>query len=382
MSPWIVLLALAVVAPAARQGASPATDNPGAIVARAVASQQAGRLEEAAEDYERFLALVPGSWQARSNLGAVYVQLGRTEDAIGQYAKALELSPGQVAVRYNLALALYKASRLRDAVSELERIRTAQPDHPTAPLLLADCHLRLGEWKEVIAILDPLLEKDPDNQAILYMIGTALMRDRQYERGQRVLDRILRRGDSAEAHLLLALASREAQDDLSSREELEKALALDPKLPSANGLLGSVLMTMGEGAAAIAAFRRELEIEPNDFESHLLLGALLRQDFDNDGAMSHLQRALDLRPEDPGALYQIALVHIARGELEPARRILEGLVVTAPEWLEAHVSLTTVYYRLGRRADGDRQQEIVRELRAAEQQKRDAEKARKEAASP
>ena len=98
-------------------------------------------------------------------------------------------------------------------------------------MLLADCRLRLGEWKSVIEILDPLLEKDPENEAILYMIGTALIRDHQVERGERVLDRILRQGDSAEAHLLLAIASREASADIEAEHELEKALALNPRLP-------------------------------------------------------------------------------------------------------------------------------------------------------
>ena len=83
----------------------------------------------------------------------------------------------------------------------------------------------------MIAILDPLLERDPDNKAVLYMLGTALMRDRQYERGQRVLDRILRQGDSAEAHLVLAIASREANDDIAAEKELRRALELDPPCP-------------------------------------------------------------------------------------------------------------------------------------------------------
>jgi tetratricopeptide (TPR) repeat protein len=294
----------------------------------------------------------------------------------------LAIQPRQVAVRYNLALALYKAARVGDAAVELEKVLESAPDHAQAPLLLADCHLQLGDWNKVIAILDPLLEKDPENPAILYMIGTALMRDQQYARGQRVLDRILRHGDSAEAHLLLALASREASDDLSAKEELDKALALNPDLPTANGLLGAVLMRMGEGTAAMEAFRRELRLNPNDFEARLFLGALLRQEFDTGHAREHLDRALALRPGDPGVRYQLALVDIADGELESARKTLEALVQEAPSWLEAHVSLTTVYYRLGRREDGDRHQAIVKQLRREDQARRDAATAQKQGEGP
>ncbi len=373
----LVLTTAAQVAPANRPGADPA-----AIAAEAIEHQQAGRLEQAAEAYERFLALVPASWEAHSNLGVVYAQLGRHEDAVREYREALASQPHQVAVRYNLALALYKAARVGDAADELQRVLETAPGHPNAPLLLADCHLQLGHWKEVIALLDPRLEEDPENPAILYMIGTALMRDKQYERGQRVLDRILRRGDSAEAHLLLALASREASNDLAAIEELDKALALDPDLPSANGLRGAVLMRMGEGAAAMEAFRRELALNPNDFESHLLLGALLRQEFNNPEARTHLERALALRPGDPAVRYQLALIDIATNELEAARETLEELVDEAPEWLEAHVSLTSVYYRLRLRGEADRQQAIVKQLRQEDQARRDAENARKEGEPP
>ena len=90
----------------------------------------------------------------------------------------------------------------------------------------------------MIAILDPLLEQDPENAAILYMLGTA-PDARQAVRARPARARpILSHGDSAEAHLLLALASREADDDIAAQRELEKALALNPKLPTANGMLG------------------------------------------------------------------------------------------------------------------------------------------------
>jgi tetratricopeptide (TPR) repeat protein len=249
-------------------------------------------------------------------------------------------------------------------------------------MLLADCRLQLGEWKRVIAILDPLLEKDPENQAILYMIGTALMRDRQTERGQRVLDRILRKGDSAEAHLVLAIASREATDDLAAERELRRALELNPSLPTANAILGEVLVKMGDAPGAMDALRRELAVNPNHFDAHLLLGLLLRQDSRDDEARAHVEKALALRPGDPGALYQLALVQIASGELERARRTLEPLVRENPAFTEAHVSLATVYYRLGRREDGNREQAVVQRLKAEQKAREDAERERQQGQAP
>jgi tetratricopeptide (TPR) repeat protein len=214
------------------------------------------------------------------------------------------------------------------------------------------------------------------------MIGTALMRDRQTERGQRVLDRILRNGDSAEAHLVLAIASREATDDIAAEKELRRALELNPALPTANAILGEVLVKMGDAPGAMEALRRELAVNPNHFDAHLLLALLLRQDSRNDEARAHVEKALTLRPGDPGALYQLALVQIASGELEPARKTLEPLVRESPGFTEAHVSLAMVYYRLGRREDGHREQAIVQRLKAEEKAREDAERARQQGQAP
>jgi tetratricopeptide (TPR) repeat protein len=360
--------------------AQPASDA-AAMAVRAQDLQKQGRLEEAAAEYRRFLELVPGSWEARSNLGVIHAQLGQYEMAIEQYRAVLAVRPSP-AVRHNLALAFYKSARLRDAATEAEAVLKAQGDNRPAQLLLADCRLQLGEWRQVIAILDPLLEKGAEDPAVLYMVGIALMRDRQYERGQRVLDRILRRGDSAEAHLVLALASIEAKDDLSAEKELRRALELNAGLPAASALLGEVLSKQGRAVEAEAALRAELRGNPNHFDSHLLLGLLLRQDARVEEARRHLEKALVLRPGDPGARYQLALVGIAAGELEPARQALEALVREEPSFSEAHVSLAKVYYRLGRRDDGDREQALVRRLKQEEQEREDAERAERQRARP
>jgi tetratricopeptide (TPR) repeat protein len=351
--------------------------------------QKQGRLEEAAAEDRRLLEGVPESGEARSNLGVVYAQLGRFEEAVEEYRRALVLVPPEVAarppgvaVRYNLAVALYKGARIPEAARELEAVLKAKPAHAAAPLLLADCRLQLGEWKQVIAILDPLLERDPETRAVLYMLGTALMRDRQYERGQRVLDRILRQGESAEAHLVLAIASREASDDLAAEKELRRALELNPSLPTANGILAELLVRMGDAPAAVEALRRELAINPNHFDSHLLLALLLRQESKVDESRGHVDKALQLRPGDPGALYQLALAQIAAGELEKARLTLEPLLKEQPGFTEAHVSLAMVYYRLGRRADGDREQAAVQRLKQEEKARQDAERARQQGGAP
>ena len=94
---------------------------------------------------------------------------------------------------------------------------------------------------------------------------------------------------------------------------------------------------------------------------------MLRQDEKLDEARKLLERALFIRPGDFAARYQIAAIDMTEGKVEEARKGLESIVKESAEFTEAHVSLATVYYRLKRKEDGDREREIVKKLTAAQQ---------------
>ena len=96
---------------------------------------------------------------------------------------------------------------------------------------------------------------------------------------------------------------------------------------------------------------------------------ILKEESRIDEARRFFERALQVRPGDPGARYQMATVHLSTGDNARALEVLEALVAESPAFIEARVSLATVYYRLKRKADGDREREKVAELTRAAQAK-------------
>jgi tetratricopeptide (TPR) repeat protein len=236
-------------------------------------------------------------------------------------------------------------------------------------MLLADCQLRLGENKQVIELLSPLETSSPDNLAVAYMLGMALIRDKQSERGQMLVDRILKNGDSAEARLLMGTTKMMVSDYAGALVDLRRAVELNSKLPDVYSYYGIVLLRTGDTAGAAEAFRKELQSNPNDFTSNLQLGSLWRRDQEPAKAIPYLERAVRLRPGDPGARFQIAAAHFAMGKVDDARAELEQIVSETPQFTEAHVTLATVYYRLKRKAEADRERAIVQKLTAERQAK-------------
>ena len=97
-------------------------------------------------------------------------------------------------------------------------------------------------------------------------------------------------------------------------------IALRPDLPTAHSLLGRALMGVGRRDEAVAAFRKELEKDPNDFDSNLYLGVTLKEEQKYDEALGFLQHALEVRPGDLGVLFQIASLHLAERNLERRER--------------------------------------------------------------
>jgi predicted Zn-dependent protease len=144
--------------------------------------------------------------------------------------------------------------------------------------------------------------------------------------------------------------------------ELERALALNPKLPALNAWYGRALMRMGDGERAKAAFRVELADSPNDFDANVYLGILLRQDKSFEEAYVHLSRAAQLRPKEQYARYHLGAVLAALGKPDEARPLLEGVAKEYPNFAEARALLASVYYKLNRKADGDRERAIVQRL--------------------
>ena len=355
------LSVLLVAGPPARaQGA--AEGETGRLLAHAVDLQRQGRLEEAVGEYRRLLARVPESPEARSNLAAALAGLGRLEEAVTEYREALARGGTNPAIRFNLGLAYYKTFRFAEAASELARVVDEEPAHRAARVLLADCRLRAGDAKAAIELLEPLEARGADDKAVAYLLGLAYLREGSELRGRLLLDRILRHGDSAEAHVLMGTARQMAAEYVEARRELERAIALNPDLPGVHALLGRVLMAVGEQAGAAEAFRAELARNPADFPANLHLGVLLRQDLRNDEAMQCFRRALAAKPGAVEVRYQVGALQLAMGDAAGALATLRAVVEEEPSFVEAHVSLATVYYRLRRKADGDRHRRIAQDL--------------------
>lgn len=342
---------------------------PDRLLSHAIEAQQRGDLPTAIREYQELLKLKPNMVDVRVNLGAALADSGRFDDAIAQYRLALHDVADKNPIRLNLGLAYYKKGDLEAASREFEELHKVRPEDAQVAILLGDSEVRLGRGAEAAAMLSSMEAANAANPDFEYVLGTALLQEGNRREGAQKLSTLAERTQNADAYLLAGSTFLDLNDFEHARADLEAALRLKPDLPHIYTLTGMARDQTGDQAAAEPAFREALRKDPNDFNANLYLGSILYKRRSMDEAQQYLDHALQLNPTSSMARYEVAIWNSTSGHYEQAAKYLEDVTRTDPEWLQPHIELANVYYRLHRPQDGAKEREIVTRLTAQQQRK-------------
>jgi DNA-binding winged helix-turn-helix (wHTH) protein/tetratricopeptide (TPR) repeat protein len=154
-----------------------------------------------------------------------------------------------------------------------------------------------------IAGFERAIEADP-RYAVAH-VGLANARFWQYEMSR------------ARNHLDAALLAR-------AIDHVRRAIDLERDLAEAHATLSFLLVSAGRATEALAEARRAVALEPGYWGNQFRLAHAAW----GEERLQALARAVDLYPEFPFIHFEAAMVHIARGNLDPAESVLRegGLV--------------------------------------------------------
>lgn len=360
-----VLLLFLVIVPVYAQQAESGMG----LLRSALSAQQHGDNQVAIKDYKQFLKLHPEMAEVRANLGVALVHEKQFDEAIAQYRLALSAMPRNAAIHKDLGLAYFKKGDLKDARGELKIAHEAEPRNPQLAILLSDCDLRLGHASEAVTMLMQMETENASNTDFEYVLGTALIATGNRRQGAERIEKVAQKTNGASAYLLAGSTRIDMDDFAHARTDLEAALHLNPNLPRVYILTGMARDMDGDADAAIPVLRKGLEKNPNDFNGNLYLGAILYKNRSMKEAKIYLDHAAQLEPTNPTAGYEMAMWDSTSGDYSQAAKILKALVKSNPDWLQPHIELAAVYYRLHQPADGARERAIVAKLKAQQQVK-------------
>jgi tetratricopeptide (TPR) repeat protein len=339
------------------------------LFARAVEAQQRGDYARSIDEYEHLLKLQPTLAVAHANLGIVLTHVGRYDEAISQYKLALPMIDDKDSLRLNLGLAYYKKGDLPDAAPLFGEVQMRRPRDPQTAILLGDCELKLGHAPDALKVLEPLEAENAANPDFEYLLGEVEIAVGQLRAGAERLNKLAGATNSADAYAVAGSAWMKVNEFEQARTDLDAASKLRPDLPGIFGLTALAHDKTGDQAGAEPLFREALRRNPDDFESNLYLGAILYKRREVDEALPFLTKALALKPDDTMARYELGMWNSTAGKDAEAVKELEVVVQKDPGWLQPHLELATLYYRLHRPEDGAKERAIIEKLTAEQQTK-------------
>jgi Flp pilus assembly protein TadD len=359
-SVFVILLLVSSVASA--QG--PDVDK---LLKAGVQAQQQGDYKAAIADYQRVLKLRPDMADVRANLGTALSHEARFDEAIAEDRLALAASPTNGEIKMNLGLAYYKKGDLANAERVFKEIQRSMPDNPQIAILLGDSEVRSGQAAAAVTMLTPLEPGNAANSDFEYVLGTALIQSGKLRDGVGRMQKVAETTGAADTYLLAGSTYLDLNDFAHAKADLQEALRLNPNLPRVYALTGMSLDMTGDAAAAEPDFREELKRNPDDFDSNLYLGAILDKQRHMEEAKPYLDKALQLKPTSEITLYESAMWESTSGQYEEAAKNLEAVEKSNPGWLEPHIELANVYYRLHRPADGAKERAVVAKIKEQQQ---------------
>jgi Flp pilus assembly protein TadD/2-polyprenyl-3-methyl-5-hydroxy-6-metoxy-1,4-benzoquinol methylase len=259
------------------------------------------RPEEAVAAFRRALALQPGNAVAHNNLGHVQRGLRRWDDAQASFNKAITLAPTYAAPLVNLGNLYRDKDDLRAAEDSYRRALALAP-RDTDPLCgLGVTQWQLGQHDEALATYRTCLAIDPAHPETLVNLGIAREQDGALEEAESLYGR---------------------------------ALAARPGDPDALDLLAGVRLSRGDGAGALDAIRRSLDIQQTPKARKLFVEAARRFNLGSDDEIRPLMISALLEPWDRPC----ALAHAAARSIR-SHPVVGRLIACADMAWPEHLSL-------------------------------------------
>jgi len=319
---------------------------------RALISQQ--KYSEALVPLREYTEHEPRDFQGYYAEGLAYRGLRQWDSSIASLQRAVRLGPESYEVRYELGVVLAEAGQNEQAIRELqiaEKIRPTAPDpHDQLARLLAQTgpqELARKEHAEYAALIS---RGDPDAAAgkfnaranELLAAGNARAAADAYRSALRANPK------NPQLHYNLSLALDQLGDRATERQELEKAIQLDPELAVAHNQLGVLDLQSNRTSEAEQEFKKAIAGDPRYAEAQNNLGVLYSREGKDQDAATLYQQAIDSDPKYAKALVNLGLLLAQHGQVAQGEQQLRAAIQINPSDPAAYTALGMIQGKSGR----------------------------------
>jgi len=268
-----------------------APDNAGYRLVRAVFLRSRSKFEEALEEVGQVLQQAPDDANALILQGEIFRKLDQPKEAIESFDRATKSAPQAPTPFQNRGEIYREQEKFDQAIAEFNQVLKLQPGYPLTLVHRAEAYLYSGKLKEALSDVEAVLEKQP-------LIAAHRLRAEVLAKMDRLQEAI---------------------------EEMERVSEAMPQQVDLRMQLALYYLVDKQPRKAIAAYSEVIKVDAKSFSAWRSRGDAYLNIGQHSEAVSDLQQALELSPDDPSVLNNLAwvLATSPQDEVRDAKRAIE-----------------------------------------------------------
>jgi superkiller protein 3 len=310
--------------------------DPAALADQGSKALDRGDYQQAEEIFSQLVAADPKDYFAYFNLALAEVGLKKDDKAIANFKQTLELKPGLVQAQVNLGLVYLRNDQAAEAIPLFQSLVNAKPDDAKGHQYLAEAYQGAGKWLEAGSEFQEVLKRDPKNARASLGVGESLLHQGKLDEAKPHFDQAVQLDPSLKPYLLeyaVALADAghddqalpllaqftndagacskagqlylKAQQPEKAAESFGCAMRLDPT-PANRLALATAYLRSNQKDKAVPLLKEALAAAPNDWELHMTIGRIYRDQKNYSEAANYFLNAAKLKPAGADAWSELA----------------------------------------------------------------------------
>lgn len=265
-------------------------------------------------------------------------------------------------------VAFYKQRQFAKSIVSLERSvaveKPGSPQYRESAVILGQSYYLASKLPEASSWLQKAVDDGVRINEVFYMLGNCYIQLREPGKSRAAFAAMFGVPfDSAAAHLLTAQFMIRQEFEEFASKELAAALQLDPKIPQAHYLAGTIAIYRNKLDEGMDELRKEIAINPDFAMAHYKLGDAYTRREAWDDAIPPLQRAVWLNPDYSGPYILLGKAYFKKKDLGSAEGMLRRAIALDPVNYQAHYMLGQVLVESGKSGEGRKMLEESQKLR-------------------
>jgi len=341
---------------------------------RAISYFEKGQYQEARIEYQNMIQIDPKDADAHYRLGLTFLKLGgiaNFQQAFDEFSRTVELDktnrdaqlklgelyllgnqPAKAREQADIVLAaapqnadglilrgrsLISEKRYQDGIAELKKAIELDPKNMQVYIDLARAYFAANDPTAAEATLKKALTLDPRSMEILSALGDFYVTTGKPDQAEIIYKQALEiTPQSEEIYLRLAAFYQRFNKLTEAETTLQKLAAMKPQDEKPHIYLGDLFNWLGQPDKALASYQHATEVNPSSIAARDMLISQYLDMGKTGEAETKVKDILDKNNRDLSGRYFDARIRLAKGNVDEAISLLQGVIQDEPKFALAH----------------------------------------------